>query len=147
MFPETRFSVSPSASSGRSHVSLSSDFGEHREGKVDPGGHAAAREDVPVTDDPAIIGNSAELTEKAAPCPVSGGALTLQQSGGPEDQRSGADGRDVLRAERKAADPAHKGLIQGHFCGCHPARHADEVAAFDLRQLLCPANHQSALSL
>ena len=89
------------------------ELGEQRQREIDAGGHAAAGHEVVVAHDPRLNRNCAEGLEQVVRRPMGGRALSLQQSGGAEHERAGADRSDEPRPVRL---PPHEGdrRLVGH---------------------------------
>ena len=68
------------------------EFGDQRQGEVDPRRHAGSRDDALVAHDARLDRNGAEGGEEIERSPMRRRAFSPQQPGGAEGQRSGADG-------------------------------------------------------
>src|SRR5690606_30950285 len=85
--------------------------------EVDAGGHAAARDPVPVLHDPGGRRLGADEGKQVVIGPVRGGLVALQQAGRAEDQGAGADGRDVFGSLPTACDEVQHFRILDHGGG------------------------------
>ena len=66
---------------------------------------------------------------------MAGGALAGEEPGGAQDQRAGAHRGDVARPAAEPPDLAHERRVRHRLHGAEAARHAEHVAALDLRQV------------
>ena len=75
------------------------------QGHVDAGGDPRGGDDLAVLDHPRVDGLGAVRAERLAIDPVAGGALALEEAGGAEHQRAGADRRRPGRGLVRGAQP------------------------------------------
>src|SRR4029450_11193005 len=98
-----------------------------RQREVDAGGDAAAGDAVAVDADARPGRDRAVRREEVHRRPVGRRAITLEQAGGAEHQRTRADRGDVFCTRRLLAQEGQHLLVVDHVVGAEPAGHADDV--------------------
>ena len=92
--------------------------GDQVQGHVDPGGDPGGGDDLAVLDEAAADGVGAVGAQLVELEPVRGRALSLQQPGGAEQQRAGADRGRPLRRPVDLAQPVEQLLVLRAAGGC-----------------------------
>src|SRR5262245_14922507 len=103
------------------------------EATVDAGGDAGGGEELAVLDPPGLHGLGAEELEDVGEGPVRRGRASVEEAGGRQDQRPGADRHDDLGGGAGVGDVVDERLVaagaQGRFAG---SGHDDAVGRRDL---------------
>lgn len=84
------------------------DQGQH---EIDASRHAAPGQDVAVPYDATIVDDGAEDRKQFPPRPMAGRAAAAEESGSPQDERSGADRSQIARGPSKPGNLLEKEVI------------------------------------
>ena len=114
------------------------------QGHVDPGGDAGGGDDLAVLDEAAADRVGAEVAQRLEVEPVAGDALALEQAGGAEHERAGADRGRPLGLAVDLAQPGEHGLVLHQGAVADAAGDEDDVGRGDVRDGAVGANAEAA---
>src|SRR4029453_6147204 len=97
---------------------------------------AAPGQDVAVPYDATIVDDGAEDRKKVPPRPMDGRAAAVEESGSPQDERSGADRSQIARGPSKPGNLLEKEVIFDGSEAAASAGHQQHVAGLDAGQVL-----------
>jgi hypothetical protein len=97
------------------------------EREIDTRCDTAASESVPIANNAFFHGDRAHAWQQMVIRPMRRRLLALQQARGAEDERAGADGRDIFRTRALAAYEIHRLFILHRLIDAEPTRNADKI--------------------